>query len=32
VTAVKQDKADHPDVRPVFERMPELKELGRLLI
>jgi hypothetical protein len=29
---VKQDKADHPDVRPVFERMPELKELGRLLI
>jgi hypothetical protein len=32
VTAVKQDKADHPDVRPVFERMPELNELGRLLI
>ena len=32
VSAVEQDKADHPDVRPVFERMPELKELGRLLI
>lgn len=32
VKTVEQDKADHPDVRPVFERMPELKELGRLLI
>jgi hypothetical protein len=29
---VEQDKADHPNERPVFERMPELKEIGRLLI
>jgi hypothetical protein len=32
VKTVEQDRADHPDVRPVFERMPELKEIGRLLI
>jgi hypothetical protein len=32
VKAVEQDKADHPDVRPVYERMPELKEIGRLLV
>ena len=32
VSAVELDKADHPDVRPVYERMPELKEIGRLLI
>jgi hypothetical protein len=32
VKAVEQDKADHPNERPVFERMPELKEIGRLLI
>jgi len=32
VKAVGQDKADHPNERPVFERMPELKEIGRLLI
>jgi hypothetical protein len=32
VKSVEQDKADHPDVRPVYERMPELKEIGRLLI
>ena len=32
VKAVEQDKADHPGERPVFERMPELKEIGRLLI
>jgi len=32
VKTVEQDKADHPDVRPVYERMPELKEIGRLLI
>jgi hypothetical protein len=32
VKTVEQDKADHPNVRPVYERMPELKEIGRLLI
>jgi len=32
VKTVQQDKADHPGVRPVYERMPELKEIGRLLI
>ncbi|UCF96309.1 MAG: hypothetical protein JSV89_14155 [Spirochaetaceae bacterium] len=32
VKAVEEDKKDHADVRPVYERMPELKELGRLLI
>ena len=32
VKTVEQDKADHPNERPVFERMPELKEIGRLLI
>lgn len=32
VKAVEQDKADHPNERPVFERMPELKEIGRFLI
>ena len=32
VKAVEQDKADHPKEKPVYERMPELKELGRLLI
>ncbi len=32
VKAVEQDRADHPNERPVFERMPELKEIGRLLI
>jgi hypothetical protein len=32
VKTVDQDKADHPNVRPVYERMPELKEIGRLLI
>ena len=32
VKTVEQDKVDHPDVRPVYERMPELKEIGRLLI
>jgi hypothetical protein len=32
VKAVEQDKAEHPNERPVFERMPELKEIGRLLI
>jgi len=32
LSAVEQDKVDHPDVRPMYERMPELKELGRLLI
>ncbi len=32
VKAVEQDKAEHPNERPVFERMAELKEIGRLLI
>ncbi|MEE9305996.1 MAG: hypothetical protein V3V57_00555 [Spirochaetia bacterium] len=32
VKAVEQDKADHPNERPVFERMPELKEIGHFLI
>jgi hypothetical protein len=32
VKTVEQDKADHPNERPVYERMPELKEIGRLLI
>jgi hypothetical protein len=32
VKTVEQDKADHPNVRPIYERMPELKEIGRLLI
>lgn len=32
VRAAELDKADHPDVRPVYQRMPELKEIGRLLI
>jgi hypothetical protein len=30
--AVEVDKEDHPNERPVYERMPELKELGKLLI
>ncbi|MBN1834300.1 MAG: hypothetical protein JW820_00550 [Spirochaetales bacterium] len=30
--AVELDKAEHLDKKPVYERMPELKELGRLLI
>jgi hypothetical protein len=32
VKTVEEDKADHPNVRPIYERMPELKEIGRLLI
>ena len=32
VKTVEQDKADHKNEKPVFERMPELKEIGRLLI
>jgi hypothetical protein len=32
VKTVEQDKADHPGARPMYERMPELKEIGRLLI
>jgi hypothetical protein len=32
VKTVEEDKADPINERPVYERMPELKELGRLLI
>jgi len=32
VLAVELDKQDHPQGRAVHERMPELKELGKLLI
>lgn len=32
VSAVELDKADHPGERAVYERMPELKEVGHLLI
>ena len=32
VKTVEQDKADHPGERPIYERMAELKEIGRLLI
>jgi hypothetical protein len=31
VRAVKLDRAEHPKQKPVYEHMPELKELGRLL-
>ena len=30
--AVEIDKQDHPNEKPVYERMPELKDLGKLLI
>ena len=30
--AVEVDKEDHPNEKPVYERMPELKDLGKLLI
>jgi hypothetical protein len=30
--AVELDKLDHPREKPEFERMPELKDLGKLLI
>ncbi len=32
IKTVELDKADHADTTPVFKRMSELKELGRLLI
>jgi hypothetical protein len=32
VKTVEEDRKDHPNERPVYERMPELKEIGRLLI
>jgi len=31
VRAVELDRAEHPKGKPVYEHMPELKELGRLL-
>jgi hypothetical protein len=31
VRAAKLDRADHPKGKPVYEHMPELKELGKLL-
>ena len=31
VRAVALDRAEHPKEKPVFEHLPELKELGKLL-
>jgi hypothetical protein len=31
VRTVAMDREDHPGEKPIFERMPELKELGKLL-
>ncbi len=31
VRGVELDRAEHPNEKPVFEHMPELKELGKLL-
>lgn len=31
IRTVAMDREDHPNEKPIFERMPELKELGKLL-
>jgi hypothetical protein len=31
VKVVESDKKDHAGQKPIFERMPELKEIGQLL-